>query len=71
VRGLRPRAPAAVFVLSAARNYEEFGAADRLFMGSCQGFTPDSFWPASQAMSLSSTWNTPRRSSGGKAFSIA
>jgi len=36
-----------------------------------QGLTPDSFAPASHAMSLSSTWNTPRRSSGGKAFSIA
>jgi hypothetical protein len=44
------------------------------FLESSQGFqglTPDSFSPASHAMSLSSTWNTPRRSSGGKAFSIA
>ena len=43
----------------------------RYLVGSPQGFTPDSFSPASHAMSLSSTWNTPRRSSGGKAFSIA
>jgi hypothetical protein len=41
------------------------------FVRSGQGCSPDSFCPASQAMSLSSTWNTPRRRSGGKAFSIA
>jgi len=41
------------------------------FLESSQGLTPDSFAPASHAMSLSSTWNTPRRSSGGKAFSMA
>jgi PhnB protein len=33
------------------------------FMESSQGFTPDSFLPESHAKSLSSTWNTPRRSS--------
>jgi hypothetical protein len=41
------------------------------FTQSSQGFTPHSFWPLSHAMSLSSTRNAPRRSSGGKAFSIA
>ena len=41
------------------------------FVRSGQGCSPDSFCPESQAMSLSSTWNTPRRRSGGKAFSIA
>ena len=41
------------------------------FVESSKGFTPDSFRPESQAMSLSSTRNAPRRSSGGKTFSIA
>ena len=71
LRRMRPGSAGGVFVLSAARNYEESAAACWLFVGSSQGLTPDSFWPVSQAMSLSSTWNTPRRSSGGKTFSIA
>jgi hypothetical protein len=41
------------------------------FVDSFRRSTSDSFSPVSHAMSLSSTWNTPRRSSGGKAFSIA
>jgi len=55
----------------AAGNYQEFPLRIHYFARSGQGSTPDSFWPESHAMSLSSTWNTPRRSSGGKAFSIA
>ncbi len=60
-----------VRVLSGAGNYGECGPDLACYGGSSQEFTPDSFLPESQAMSLSSTWNTPRRSSGGRACSMA
>ena len=69
--GLRPKPCRGLLLLSAVRNYEEFVAAGELLARSSHRWSPDSFWPASQAMSLSSTWNTPRRSCGGSVFSIA
>jgi len=70
VRWLPTRILGRVQLLSAARDYDESGAASSLFAGFLQEFTADSFPPLSQAMSLSSTGNTPRRRSGGRAFSI-